>query len=279
MTPSQSNEIPEETILEVRGLKKSYGNKQVLKGIDLTVTRADVFVIIGPNGCGKSTFLRCLNWMEPYQEGEVLLRGEVASWGRPEGYRLTTPEKRQIRHLRQRVGMVFQQYNLFPHLSVINNVMIGPQQVLGKTRLDAQSIAEQMLEKVGLWQKRNDDPKTLSGGQQQRVAIARALAMNPDVVLFDEVTSALDPQLTFEVLKVIKDLVFQDGLTSIMISHDMKFSREIADQIIYMDAGLIEVQGTPEEILENQTNPKLISFLNPGLKPTAGGALPENQPS
>jgi polar amino acid transport system ATP-binding protein len=168
MEASTTLDSTDEEILQVRGLKKWYGDRPVLQGIDLTVTRADVFVIIGPNGCGKSTFLRCLNLLEPYQEGEVLLRGQVASQGRPQGNRVTSNEQRQVRFLRQKVGMVFQQFNLFPHLSVLQNVMIGPQQVLRKSRGDAQAVAEAMLTKVGLWEKRHEDPLTLSGGQCSR---------------------------------------------------------------------------------------------------------------
>jgi ABC-type polar amino acid transport system ATPase subunit len=248
----------------VRGLRKSYGDTPVLRGVDLRVTRADVFVIIGPNGCGKSTLLRCLNMLEPYQEGEVHLRGAVASRGRPADRRPTAEERDQARRLRQRVGMVFQQFNLFPHLSVLQNVMIGPLRVLKKPREAAEAIAETMLRKVGLWEKQAADPLTLSGGQQQRVAIARALAMNPDVMLFDEVTSALDPELTHEVFKVIRDLVFSDGMTMLLITHDMDFARIIADRVIFMDQGVIAVEGTPEHVLDERPTERLRDFLQPG---------------
>lgn len=255
----------EETILEVQGLKKRYGDLPVLQGIDLRVTRADVFVLLGPNGCGKSTFLRCLNLLEPYQEGRVLLRGQEASAGELEPARSTTAEQRQAQWLRQKIGMVFQQFNLFPHLSVLHNVMIGPLRVLRKPREEAYAIARRVLEKVGLWEKHAADPLTLSGGQQQRVAIARTLAMSPDIVLFDEVTSALDPVLTHEVFRVIKDLVFSDGVTMLLITHDIDFARIIADQIVFMDQGRIAAQGTPEEILNGQGTPRLREFLQPGL--------------
>src|SRR5262245_47174463 len=188
-----------ETILEVQGLRKCYGSRDVLRGIDLRVTRADVFAIIGPNGCGKSTLLRCLNLLENYQEGRVLLRGREASAGRPDDHRPGREDRSRARRVRQKIGMVFQQFNLFPHLSVIQNVMIGPQKVLGLPRAEASAIAEQMLHKVNLLEKAYDDPSSLSGGQQQRVAIARTLAMSPDIVLFDEVTSALDPERAREV--------------------------------------------------------------------------------
>ncbi len=256
----------DETILEVQGLKKWYGETPILKGIDLRITRADVFVIIGPNGCGKSTFMRCLNLLEPYQEGRVLLRGQAASSGRPLGHRDSLAEQRQAQWVRQKIGMVFQQFNLFPHLSVLNNVMIGPMRVLKKSRDEAYAVARKVLEKVGLWEKHAADPQTLSGGQQQRVAIARTLAMSPDIVLFDEVTSALDPMLTHEVFRVIKDLVFSDGMTMLLITHDMDFARIIADQVIFMDQGVIAAQGPPEEILDGKASPRLREFLQPGLR-------------
>jgi ABC-type polar amino acid transport system ATPase subunit len=252
-----------ETILEVQGLKKRFGDHHVLQGIDLTVTKADVFVLIGPNGCGKSTLLRCLNLLEPYQEGRVLLRGEVASVGRPADRPASRQECRQAQRLRQKVGMVFQQFNLFPHLSVLANVMCGPLHALKKPRAQAQSIAETMLRKVGLWELAQRDPLTLSGGQQQRVAIARTLAMEPDVVLFDEATSALDPMLTAEVFKVIRDLVFSDGMTMLLVTHDMDFARDIADQVIFMDQGRIAAQGEPGYIFDHRPTARLEAFLQP----------------
>jgi ABC-type polar amino acid transport system ATPase subunit len=203
--------------------------------------------------------------MEPYQEGRVLLRGQDASTGRPAQQRPSAGEQRQAQWVRQKIGMVFQQFNLFPHLSVLNNVLIGPQRVLKKSRDEAHAIARKVLEKVGLWDKHAADPLTLSGGQQQRVAIARTLAMSPDIVLFDEVTSALDPVLTHEVFRVIKDLVFSDGMTMLMITHDMDFARIIADQVIFMDQGLIAAQGTPEDVLNGKGTPRLREFLQPGL--------------
>lgn len=253
----------DETILEIRGLKKSYGNVEVLKGIDLTVTKADVFVIIGPSGCGKSTFLRCLNLLEAYQQGQVLLRGEVASVGRPADVAPSREEQRQARRLRRKVGMVFQQFNLFAHMSVVQNVMCCPIHVLKKPRDEAHAIAEKMLRKVGLWEHRDHGPLELSGGQQQRVAIARALAMSPDVVLFDEATSALDPKMTYEVLKVIRDLVFDDGMTTLMVTHDMGFARDVADAVIFFDQGRINAQGTPKYIFDERPTQAIRDFLSP----------------
>jgi ABC-type polar amino acid transport system ATPase subunit len=252
----------DEVILEVQGLKKRFGAHEVLRGIDLTVTRADVFVIIGPNGCGKSTFLRCLNLLENYQEGRVLLRGQEVSAGRPDGHHPGAAERRQAQQLRQKIGMVFQQFNLFPHMNVLHNVMCGPLHVLKKPRAEAESIAEQMLRKVGLWDKHPCDPLTLSGGQQQRVAIARALAMSPDLVLFDEATSALDPVLTQEVFRVIKGLA-QDGMTMILITHDMDFARDIADRVIFMEKGQIAAQGEPCYIFDHRPSASIQAFLSP----------------
>lgn len=252
-----------EIILAVEGLKKSFGAKEVLKGIDLTVTRAEVLTILGPNGCGKSTFLRCLNLLEQYQEGRVLLKGRLVSTGRPEGYVYTGQEQTQARILRQHVGMVFQRFNLFPHLSVIENVMSGPRHVLGKAADECRAIAETMLRKVGLWEKHPCDPLTLSGGQQQRVAIARSLAMNPDVMLFDEATSALDPMLTKEVFKVIRELA-AEGMTMLLVTHDMDFARDIADRTVFMDGGVIAAQGTPEYIFDRRPIPAIEKFLQKG---------------
>ena len=250
-------------ILEAHGIKKSFGPKQVLKGINLAVKKAEVLTILGPNGCGKSTFLRCLNLLEQYQEGSVSLKGEVVSQGRPEGYFPSGDEQVQAQNLRRHVGMVFQRFNLFPHLSVIENVMSGPRHVLNKSYDEARSIGEATLKKVGLWEKHPCDPATLSGGQQQRVAIARSLAMNPDVMLFDEATSALDPVLTKEVFKVIRDLA-ADGMTMLLVTHDMDFARDIADRTVFMDGGVIAAEGTPEYIFDEQPIPAIKKFLEKG---------------
>src|SRR4051812_49280781 len=242
----------EEPILAVRGLKKQFSGVEVLRGIDLKVDRADVISIIGPNGCGKSTLLRCLNLLEIYQQGEVTLRGEVVSRGQPEKQPLKSWQQRQARSLRRRVGMVFQQFNLFPHMNVLHNVMCGPIHVLRKSKTEAAAIAENMLKKVGLWEKHANHPSTLSGGQQQRVAIARALALGPEIMLFDEATSALDPVLTQEVLRVIRDLAENDGMTMLLVTHDMDFARDISDQVIYMEQGRIAVQGPPGYIFNER---------------------------
>ncbi|MFN4259982.1 MAG: amino acid ABC transporter ATP-binding protein [Gemmataceae bacterium] len=248
-------------ILEIQGLRKRFGQREVLRGIDLSVRPAEVVVLIGPNGCGKSTLLRCLNLLETYQEGQVLLRGAVVSVGRDDNRPLNGAEQRQAQRLRQKVGMVFQQFNLFPHLNVLHNVMAGPRHVLKKPVAEARAIAEHMLHKVGLWEKKADDPLTLSGGQQQRVAIARTLAMNPDVVLFDEATSALDPVLTNEVFRVVRDLAFHDGMTMLLVTHDMNFARDIADRVVFLEQGRIGAQGTPADVFDQCPLESLREFL------------------
>jgi ABC-type polar amino acid transport system ATPase subunit len=207
--------------------------------------------------------LRCLNLLEQYQDGEVRLHGQVVSEGRPDGKSANGQQQRQAQQLRQRIGMVFQQFNLFPHLSVLGNVMSGPLHVLKKPRAEATTIAETVLRKVGLWEKRFDHPATLSGGQQQRVAIARALAVAPDIMLFDEATSALDPVLTQEVLRVIRDLARSDGMTMLLVTHDMDFARDISDRVIFMERGLIAEQGSPTQIFDARAHAGLRAFLNP----------------
>ncbi len=264
----------DETILEVQGLHKSFGDTPILRGIDLRVTRADVFVLIGPSGCGKSTFLRCLNLLETYQQGRVLLRGTVVSEGHAEGHVPSWNEQRRTQLLRRRVGMVFQQFNLFPHLNVLHNVMTGPLHVLGKSSAEAAHIAERVLHKVGMWDYHPCDPLTLSGGQQQRVAIARALAMDPEVMLFDEVTSALDPRLVQEVLRVLRDLVFADGMTMLVVTHDMDFARDVADQIVFLDNGRIDAQGEPAHILDDRPDRGPARLSRQGRLPPSGGRGP-----
>jgi len=254
----------DEVILEVQGLRKRWPNgRQVLDGIDLTVTKADVFVILGPNGCGKSTFLRCLNLLEDYQDGRVLLRGEEASRGYPPGHVRSKTELQGIARLRQRVGMVFQQFNLFPHVDALHNVMIGPLHVQRKSKGEAEAVALAALRKVGLEDKADHLPSELSGGQQQRVAIARSIAMLPELILFDEPTSALDPLLTREVFKVIRELVFEDKMTMLLVTHDLDFARDVADHIIFMDAGRIAVSGTPDEVFRSE-HPLVRRFTRPG---------------
>jgi ABC-type polar amino acid transport system ATPase subunit len=238
----------DEAILEVEGLRKRWPDgRAVLDGIDLTVTRADVFVLLGPNGCGKSTLLRCLNLLEDYQEGRVRLRGEVVSRGTPPGHAPTRREQAEITNLRRRIGMVFQQLHLFPHLDALHNVMTGPLHVLRKASGEAREIALAALRKVGLEREAARLPGELSGGQQQRVAIARAVAMAPELMLFDEPTSALDPTLVREVFQVIRDLV-ADGMTMLLVTHDLDFARDVADRVLFMEAGRIVLSGPPDEV-------------------------------
>jgi ABC-type polar amino acid transport system ATPase subunit len=248
-------------LLEVRGLSKRYGDQPVLRGIDLAVGRGDVVAVIGPSGCGKSTLLRCLNLLETYQEGRVLLDGEVVSEGRPDSHLPGRAEREAMSRLRRRVGMVFQQFNLFPHLTVLQNVMAGPRIVLGRPADEAASVAEAMLLKVGMWDFHPTKPATLSGGQQQRVAIARALAMDPEVLLFDEATSALDPQLTQEVLRVIRDLAVHDRRTMILVTHDMDFARDVADHVVFLEGGRVAVEGSAALVFDERPTPELRAFL------------------
>jgi len=252
---------PEGALLEVQGMQKNFGAHQVLQGVNLQARKAEVICILGPNGCGKSTFLRCLNLLEPYQAGRVLLKGRVVSEGKPHGHQPSREEQAQARALRRHIGMVFQRFNLFPHLSVLKNVMLGPVKVLGLTQGEAHAVAEKMLRKVGLWEKHPCDPLTLSGGQQQRVAIARSLAMNPDVMLFDEATSALDPVMTKEVFKVVRELA-AEGMTMLLVTHDMDFAHDLPDRVVFMDQGVIAAQGTPEYIFDQRPLPVIQQFLS-----------------
>jgi ABC-type polar amino acid transport system ATPase subunit len=247
-------------VLQAEGLKKHFGPKVVLRGVDLAVGDGEVVAIIGANGSGKSTFLRCLNLLETYQEGRVLLNGKVVSEGKADGHHFTPDEREQARMLRRHVGMVFQRFNLFPHLTVLKNVMCGPQYVLKMEDDEARVVAERALRKVGLWEKHPCDPGTLSGGQQQRAALARALAMHPDVLLSDEATSALDPVMTKEVFRVFRDLA-KDGMTMLIVTHDMDFARDIAHRVVYMEEGVIAAEGTPKRIFDERPTPGLQKFL------------------
>ncbi len=247
-------------IIEIDDLHKRYGTKPVLNGINLRVARGEAVVILGENGSGKSTLLRCINMLESYERGRVRLRGEVVSEGRPIGHHPSRAEKAAARQLRQHLGMVFQRIHLFPHMTVLQNVMCGPVRVQGRPKSQAANIAREMLDKVGLWEKHPCDPGTLSGGQQQRVAIARALAMNPDVLLFDECTSALDPLMTREVLRVIRQLA-AEGRTMLVVTHDIAFARETADRIVFMEDGRITAEGTADYILNQRPTDGLQRFL------------------
>ena len=236
--------------IHVAGLKKSFGDNHVLRGIDIDIHAGEVVCVIGPSGSGKSTFLRCLNRLEEATAGEITIDGASI-----------TGKKADVDKIRQHVGMVFQQFNLFPHYTVKQNVMFAPVELKLKSKEEAEAKARQLLERVGLADKIDAKPRSLSGGQQQRVAIARALAMDPDIMLFDEPTSALDPEMVGEVLDVMRELAEQ-GMTMVVVTHEMGFAREVADRVIFVDEGVIQEQGTPAEVMGNPQNPRTKSFLS-----------------
>ena len=237
-------------MIHVNNLHKSFGKNDVLKGINEHIKKGEVVVVIGPSGSGKSTFLRCLNLLEEPTSGEIVFEGNSI-----------TDKKVDINKIREKMGMVFQQFNLFPHKTVLENLTIAPIKVKGISKAEAEKKAFELLERVGLTDKAKAYPSSLSGGQNQRIAIARALAMEPDVMLFDEPTSALDPEMVGEVLSVMKDLA-KDGMTMVVVTHEMGFAREVGDRILFMDAGNIVEQGTPEEIFSHPKNSRTIDFLS-----------------
>ncbi len=238
-----------ENIIEVKGLVKAFGDLVVLDGVDLNIKRGEVVCIIGPSGGGKSTLLRCLNRLEEPTDGEIFFEGASI-----------TDKKCNINHIRRKIGMVFQQFNLFPHMSVLKNMTSAPMKLLHMSREDAEGKAKKLLERVGLLEKANAYPNQLSGGQKQRIAIVRALMMNPDVLLFDEPTSALDPEMVGEVLDVMKSLA-KEGMTMAVVTHEMGFAREVADRVLFVcDKGIAE-HGKPEEIFSNPQNPRTQQFL------------------
>lgn len=238
-----------EVVVEIRDLHKNYGPLEVLKGIDLTVHRGEKVVVLGPSGSGKSTMLRCINALEDADSGSIKVVGQEI-----------TDRKININKVREHLGMVFQRFNLWPHKTVIQNVMLGQMVVSGKSSTEAKKRALETLERVGLADKADQYPVRLSGGQQQRVAIARTLAMDPKVILFDEPTSALDPELVGEVLAVMKALA-DDGMTMIVVTHEITFAREVADRVIFMDGGVIVEQGSPEEVLVHPKEARTRAFL------------------
>src|SRR6478609_9626432 len=238
-------------IVRITALRKSYGNNEVLKGIDLDVKRGEVIAIIGKSGSGKSTLLRCINGLEVFQEGSLTVDGKP----------LLHESAMAMRELRQRVGMIFQSFNLFPHLTVGRNVMLAPTLVKKRSAIEAASQARKLLTRVGLAEKFDAMPDQLSGGQQQRVAIARALAMEPAVLLCDEITSALDPELVGEVLKVVESLA-EEGMTLVMVTHEMNFARKVADRVVFMHAGRIHEIGPPAQLFSAPQTPELQQFLS-----------------
>jgi polar amino acid transport system ATP-binding protein len=243
-------------VIRTERLHKSFGALEVLRGIDFDVGKGEVVCIIGPSGSGKSTLLRCIALLEPVTQGRILMEGEVIASNEPAG------RSKAVRgRPRPDIGMVFQQFNLWPHLRVLGNIVEAPIRVKGMRRTEAEALADSLLAKVGLSDKRNEHPSRLSGGQQQRVAIARALAMNPKVMLFDEVTSALDPELVREVLLVMKQLA-QDGMTMLVVTHEMGFARDVAGRVIVMDQGQVVEQATPEVLFTTPQNERTKKFLN-----------------
>ena len=237
-------------MIQVINLHKYFDKNEVLKGIDEHIKKGEVVVIIGPSGSGKSTFLRCLNLLEVPTKGQINFEGEDI-----------TDKKKDINKLREKMGMVFQQFNLFPHKTVLENLTIAPIKVKGLAKEEAEKIAVELLKKVGLEEKKSAYPSSLSGGQKQRIAIARALAMKPDVMLFDEPTSALDPEMVGEVLAVMKDLA-EEGMTMVVVTHEMGFAREVGDRILFMDGGNILEEGKPTEIFSNPKEERTKDFLS-----------------
>ena len=239
---------------------KRFGHLEVLRGVDMDVARGEVVVIIGPSGSGKTTFLRCINHLERVDGGEIYVDGELVGY-REKNSRLVEDGEKEVARKRAAIGMVFQRFNLFPHLTALGNVVEAPLRVKKLPRREADELGRGLLQKVGLAEKLNAYPSQLSGGQQQRVAIARALAMQPKLMLFDEATSALDPELVGEVLEVMKSLA-REGMTMIVVSHEMGFTREAADRIVFMDEGLIVEEGPPEELFTRPLQPRTQAFLS-----------------
>nr|PZM88636.1 MAG: amino acid ABC transporter ATP-binding protein [[Clostridium] cellulosi] len=240
----------EQALLEVRNLQKSYDKTPVLKNVNFSIQKGEVAVILGPSGCGKSTLLRCINGLEPVQSGEIILDGQNI-----------LRSKTNWSQIRQKIGMVFQSYDLFPHMTVLDNILLGPLKVQKRSKQEATAAAERLLERVGLLEKRNAYPRQLSGGQKQRVAIVRALIMEPEIMLFDEVTAALDPEMVREVLDVILELA-RGGMTMLIVTHEMQFARAIADKILFLDAGEIAESSDPESFFKNPQTERARRFLN-----------------
>jgi polar amino acid transport system ATP-binding protein len=262
-TPATKGEAGESRrpMVDASGVHKKFGHLEVLKGIDVQVRAREVMVILGPSGSGKSTFLRCINNLETIDRGSILVDGELIGFVAGKNGRLRHMTDRESTRQRRDIGMVFQHYNLFPHLTVLENVMEAPVKVTGESRSQAGRRSAELLDRVGLADKAKSYPRQLSGGQQQRVAIARALAMRPKLMLFDEPTSALDPELVGEVLAVMKDLA-RGGLTMIVVTHEIGFAREVADRVLFMDDGRVLESGAPRDILDAPSNPRTKAFID-----------------
>ena len=239
-----------EVLIEIKNLKKSYGDHVVLDGINTTIKKGEVIAIVGPSGCGKSTFLRSLNKLERPEAGEFVFEGTDI-----------LDKKTNVNKVRQKIGMVFQQFNLFPNKTVLQNIMLAPMKLKGVSAEDSKNRAMELLKRVGLLEKAEAYPDSLSGGQKQRIAIARTMAMNPDVILFDEPTSALDPEMVGEVLEIMRELA-RDGMTMIVVTHEMGFARDVASRVIFIDQGNIREDSAPEEFFENPKNERLKEFLS-----------------
>lgn len=239
-----------ESILQIKDLKKSFGDNEILKGISLDIKQGEVVVILGSSGCGKSTLLRCINGLEMIQGGDILLDGKSI-----------TGSKKDFHLIRQKIGIVFQSYDLFPHLDILQNLILGPVKAQGRNKEEVIAEAEKLLDRVGLLDKKHSFARQLSGGQKQRVAIVRSLLMHPEVILFDEVTASLDPEMVREVLELINDLA-QEGRTMLIVTHELQFARAIADRIIFMDKGVITEEGTAEEFFNHPKTQRAQEFLN-----------------
>ncbi|MCR5273220.1 MAG: amino acid ABC transporter ATP-binding protein [Lachnospiraceae bacterium] len=239
-----------ELLIKIDHLKKTFGDHVVLEDVNMEIKKGEVIAIIGPSGCGKSTLIRTINQLETVTDGKIYVDGKDI-----------TDKNIDINEMRRRIGMVFQHFNLFPHLTILENIMLAPVKLSIMTKEEARENALKLLERVGLYDKASAYPKSLSGGQKQRIAIARALAMNPEVMLFDEPTSALDPEMVGEVLELIKELA-EDGMTMVIVTHEMGFAREVANRVIFLDEKGIKEEGTPEEIFKNPQSDRLKDFLS-----------------
>ncbi len=247
--------------LEIRNLHKRYGDLEVLKGISLTARDGDVISILGSSGSGKSTFLRCINLLENPHEGEILVAGEQLKLKRDKQGDLVAADGKQLNRIRSELGFVFQNFNLWPHMTILDNIIEAPRRVLGQSKAEATEVAEALLAKVGIADKRHVYPNQLSGGQQQRAAIARTLAMRPKVILFDEPTSALDPEMVQEVLAVIRSLA-EEGRTMLLVTHEMNFAKQVSSEVVFLHQGLVEEQGTPEQVFDNPQSARCKQFMS-----------------